>query len=129
MIKRKEISFSPQGEEEGFFFENLCTKDWLRDHTSWAPCRIEMKIKGILKFWFWFSRHQGTLSTLCSRIQSYMLSFMNEVDLWLLLPLCVLYEIQNQIFQQTITLVKSQSPFVFGHINEILVHFLFEIFN
>jgi len=26
MIKRKENSFSPQGEEEGFFFENLCTK-------------------------------------------------------------------------------------------------------
>ena len=48
MIKRKENSFSPQGEEEGFFFENLCTKR-LRDHTSWAPCGIEMKIKGILK--------------------------------------------------------------------------------
>ena len=129
MIKRKEISFSRQGEEEGFFFEDLCTKDWLRDHTSWAPCRIEMKIKGILKFWFWFSQHQGTLSTLCSRIQGYMLSFMNEVDPWLLLPLYVLYEIQNQIFQQTVTLVKSQSPFVFGHDTEILVHFLLEIFN
>ena len=25
-MKRKEISFSPQGEEEGFFFENQCTK-------------------------------------------------------------------------------------------------------
>ena len=28
-----------------------------------------------------------------------MLSIMNEIDLYLLLPLCVLYEIQNQIFQ------------------------------
>ena len=26
---------------------------------------------------------------------------MNEVDPWLLLPLCILYEMQNQIFQQT----------------------------
>ena len=26
---------------------------------------------------------------------------MNEVDPWLLLPLCVLYEMQNQIFQHT----------------------------
>ena len=32
-----------------------------------------------------------------------MLSLMNEVDLGLLLPLCVLYEMQNQIFQQTMT--------------------------
>ena len=102
MMKREEISFSLQGEEEGFFFESLCTKDWLRDHTSWAPCGIEMKIKGILKSWFWFSQHQGMLSILCSTIQGYMLSFMNEVDLCLLLPLCVLYEIQNQIFQQEI---------------------------
>ena len=29
-----------------------------------------------------------------------MLSFMNEVDSYLLLPLYVLYKIQNQIFQQ-----------------------------
>ena len=43
------------------------------------------------------------LSILCSRIQGYMLSLMNEVDLGLLLPLCVLYEMQNQIFQQTVT--------------------------
>ena len=28
---------------------------------------------------------------------------MNEVDLCLLLPLCVLYEIQNQIFQQKVS--------------------------
>ena len=100
MMKRKEISFSPQGEKEGFFFESLCTKDWLSDHISWAPCRIEMKIKGILKSWFWNSLHQGTLSILYYRIHSYMLSYMIKVDPWLLLPLCVLYEIQNQIFQQ-----------------------------
>ena len=76
-------------------------KDWLRDHTSWAPCGIEMKIKGILKYWFWISLHQGTLPILWSRIQGYMLSLMNEVDPWLLLLLCVLYEIQNQIFHYT----------------------------
>ena len=92
MMKRKENSFSLQGGEEGFFFENQCTKDWLRDHTSWVPCGIEMKAKGILKSWFWISLHQGTISILCSRIQGYMLSFMNEVDPWLLLLLCVLYE-------------------------------------
>ena len=63
-----------------------------------------MKIKGILKFWFWISLHQGTLSILYSRIQSYMLSFMNEVDPCLLLPPCVLYEIQNHIFSNTLNL-------------------------
>ena len=52
------------------------------------------------------------LSILCSRIQDYMLSLMNEVDLWLLLLLCVLYEMQNQIFQHhepTSTLHHHQS--------------------
>ena len=29
-----------------------------------------------------------------------MLTIMNEIDPCLLLPLCVLYEIQNQIYQQ-----------------------------
>ena len=28
---------------------------------------------------------------------------MNEIDLYLLLPLCVLHEIQNQIFQQLVS--------------------------
>ena len=79
-MKRKENSFSLQ-EEEVFFFENHCTKDGLRDHTSWALCGIEMKIRVILMSWFWISLHQGTLSILCSRIQGYMLSLMNEVDL------------------------------------------------
>ena len=32
-----------------------------------------------------------------------MLSIMNEIDLYLLLPLCVLHEIQNQIFQQLVS--------------------------
>ena len=91
-MKRKENSFSLQGEEEGFFFKNQRTKDWLGDHTSWAPCGIGMKIRGILKSWFWFSLHQGKLSILSSRIQGYMLSLIYEVDLWLLLLLCVLYE-------------------------------------
>ena len=62
-----------------------------------------MLIKGILKSWFWISLHQGTLSILCSRIQGYMLSLMNEVDPCLLLLLYVLYEMQNQIFQQLVS--------------------------
>ena len=70
-----------------------------REHPYWAPCGIEMKIKGIFKSWFWISLHQGMLSILYSRIQGYILSFMNEVDPCLLLPRCVLYEMQNQIFQ------------------------------
>ena len=65
-----------------------------------------MLIRGILKSCFWISLHQGTLSILCSRIQGYMLSLTNEVNLCLVLPLCVLYEIQNHIFQQ---LVSEQS--------------------
>ena len=79
--------------------ESSVQKDWLKDHTSGAPCGIEMKIKGILESWFWISLHQGTLSILYSRNRGYMLSLMIEVDPWLLLSLCVLYEIQNQIFQ------------------------------
>ena len=31
-----------------------------------------------------------------------MLSIMNEIDLCLLLPLCVLYKIQNQIYQHMV---------------------------
>ena len=41
-----------------------------------------MKIEGILKFCFWISLHQGMISFLSSRIQGYMLSLMNEVDLY-----------------------------------------------
>ena len=56
------------------------------------------------------SLQQGTLSILCSRIQGYMLSLMNEVDPCLLLPLCVLYEMQNQFFQH-----EESSPEGGGH--------------
>ena len=55
-------------------------KNWLKDHSSWTPCGIGMKIEGILKSCFWILLHQGTLSFLCFRIQCYMLSIMNEVD-------------------------------------------------
>ena len=98
--KEKKSVFLHMEKKKDFSSRIYVQKDWLRDHTSWAPYGIEMKIKGILKFWLWISLHQGTLSILYSRIQGYMLSFMNEVDPCLLLPLCVLYEIQNQIFQQ-----------------------------
>ena len=102
MVKRKEINFLHKEKKKDFSLRINVQKDWMRDHTSWAPCGIEMKIKGILKSWFWISLHQVTFSILWSRIQDYMLSFMNEVDLCLLLPLYVLYEIQNQIFQHTL---------------------------
>jgi len=98
-MKRKENSFSLQWEKELSLRINV-HKDWLRDHSSRVPCGIEMLIRGILKSCFWISFHQGMLSILCFRIQSYMLSLMNEVDPYLLLLLCVLYEMQNQIFQQ-----------------------------
>ena len=98
--KEKKTVFLYVEKKKDFSLRIYVQKDWLRDHTSWAPFGIEMKIKGILKYWFWISPHQGTLSILCFRIQGYMLSLMNEVDPWLLLPLCVLYEIQNQFFQQ-----------------------------
>ena len=52
------------------------------------------------------------LSIFCSRIQGYMLSLMNEVDLCLLLSLCVLYEIQNQIFQQ----LKPRKPHLVAYL-------------
>ena len=47
-MKRKENSISLQGEEKELSLRFNVHKDWLRDHTSWAPCEIEMKIKGIL---------------------------------------------------------------------------------
>ena len=52
MMKRKENSFSLQGEEEEDLSSRInVQKDLLRDHTSWALCGIEMKIKGILNSW------------------------------------------------------------------------------
>ena len=70
MIQRRENNFS--------------LKNWLRDHSSWAPCGIGMKIEGILKsfffIFFFILLHQGMLSLPYSRIQDYMLSLMNEVD-------------------------------------------------
>ena len=106
MMKRKEKKrkqFFSTRRRRIFSLKINVGKDWLRDRTSWAPCGIEMKIKGILKSWFWISLHQGALSILCSRIQGYMLSFMNEVDPCLMLPQYVLYGMQNQIFQQLVS--------------------------
>ena len=97
--KVKKIVISLQWEEELSLRINV-HKDWLRDHSSRAPCEIEMLIRGILKSWFWISLHQGTLSILCFRIQGYMLSLMNKIDSYLLLPLCV--EMQNHIFQHLV---------------------------
>ena len=96
-------NFSLQWEEEELSLRINVHNDWLRNHSSRAPCEIGMLIRGIIKSWFWISQHQVTLSILCSRIQGYMLSLMNEVDLCLLLLLCVLYEIKNQNFQQLVS--------------------------
>ena len=109
--KEKKSVFLHMEKKKYFSLRIYVQEDWLRDHTSWAACGIEMKIKGILKFWLWISLHQGTLSIMYSRIQGYMLSFMNKVDPCLLLPLYVLYETQNQIFQQMVSEQSSISCF------------------
>ena len=101
--KEKKTVFLYKEKKKDFSLKIYIQKDWLRDHSFRAPCRIELKIRGILKSWFWISLHQGMFSILCSKIQGYMLSLMNEVDPWLLLPLCVLYEMQNQFFQQLVS--------------------------
>ena len=113
MMKRNENIFSLQWEEEELSLRINIYKDWLRDHSPWAPCGIGMLIRGILKSCFWISLHQGTLSILCFRIQVYMLSLMKKVDSCLLLPLCVLYEMQNQIFQQLV-LERSSIPCLYN---------------
>ena len=96
-------NFSLQWEEEELSLRINVHNDWLRNHSSRAPCEIGMLIRGILKSWFWISLHQGTLSILCSRIQGYMLSLMNEVDLCLLLccVFCMRYKtkISNNWYQ------------------------------
>ena len=103
-MKRKESNFSLQWEEEELSLRIHVHIDWLRDHTSWALCGIEIKIKGILKSCFWISLRQGMLSILCSRIQGYMISLMNEVDPCLLLPLCVFVWDAKPNFPSVITL-------------------------
>ena len=81
MIKRREKSFSLQVFWNSLFQRKINVhKNWLRHHSSWAPCGIWMKIKGILKSCFWILLHQDMLSFLYSRIQDYMLSIINEVD-------------------------------------------------
>ena len=81
MIKRREKSSSLQVFWNSLFQRKINVhKNWLRDHSSWVPCGIGMKMEGILKSCFWISLHQVTLSLLYSRIQGYMLSLMNEVD-------------------------------------------------
>ena len=110
--KRKKNSFSLQWEEEGLSLRINVHKDWLRDHSSRALCGIEMLIKGILKSCFWISLHQGMFSIFYSRIQGYVLYLMNEVDSCLLLPLCVLYEMQNQFLQQGMLYISSCLIFI-----------------
>ena len=81
MTKKKRNNFSLQNLENTLFKrKNYVHKNWLGDHPSWAPYGIGMRIEDILKFCFWISLNQCMLSLLCSRIQGYMLSLMNEVD-------------------------------------------------
>ena len=49
-----------------------------------------------------------------------MLSIMNEIDPYLLLPLCVLYEIQNQIFQHHLNVIATMSYALCHHNYQIL---------
>ena len=62
--KEKEISFSPQGEKEGFFFESLCTKGLIeRPHILGTMWNWDEDWR-YSQVWFWNSLHQGTLSIL-----------------------------------------------------------------
>ena len=68
----------------------------MRDHTSLAQCKIEMKIVGLLRIQsiscFWFLLNQGKLSILCSRIQDCMLSLMNKIDPCVASPTCYAWD-------------------------------------
>ena len=87
----------------------------MRDYTSWAPCGIVIKIEGFLKilfaYYFLFSLHQGTLSILCSRIQSCMLSLMNEVNPCVASVACFVWD-ANLRFQQ----VELESVLISVHL-------------
>ena len=83
MIKRRENAFFSEESFEYTFPKRKINvlKNWLRDHLSWAPCGIGIKIESILKsFFLLILLHQCRLSLLYSRIQDYMLSLMNEVN-------------------------------------------------
>ena len=81
MIKRWENSFSLRNLGNTLFQRKINVhKNWLKNHSFWEPCGIGMKIKSILKCWFWIPLHKGTFSLLCSKIQGYMLSLMNEIN-------------------------------------------------
>ena len=49
MMKRKELVFLHKEKKKDFSLRINVQKDWLRDHISWAPCGIEIKMKCILK--------------------------------------------------------------------------------
>ena len=93
MIERRENSLSLQVFWNTLFQRkiNVC-KNWLRDHSSWIPCEIGMKIECILKSCFLISLHQRTLSVLCSRIQGYILSLINEIDHYIASTACFVWD-------------------------------------
>ena len=103
MKKKKNVFFSTRRRRRIFLWKSVYKKtDW---ETTLLGYHVELRwrLKVFLSLDFWISLHQGTLSILCFKIQGYMFSFMNKVDSCSLLPLCILYEIQNQIFQQLIS--------------------------
>ena len=85
----------------------------MRDHSSWAPNGIGMKIEGILKSCFWILLHQGMLSFLCSKIQGYMLSIMNEVDSCVASTVDFVWD-AKLVFQQYLSPKKKKSM-KYGH--------------
>ena len=101
--KEKKTVFLYNEKKKNFLWELMYKMtDWettLLGHYMELGCWLEV----FLILVFWILLHQGTHSILCSRIQGYILSFMNEVDPCLMLPLYVLYGMQNQIFQQLVS--------------------------
>ena len=49
-----------------------------------------------------------------------MLSIMNEIDPCLSLPLCVLYRIQNQIFQHLCPPIKCEANWALNSLKELI---------
>ena len=99
MMRRKEISFFSSRRRRIFLWVYVQKTDWETTHLG-HHVELRWRLKVFSSCGFEIHCIKVCLLILYSRIHGYMLSFMIEVDPYLLLPPCVLYEIQNQIFQQ-----------------------------